>query len=75
MKKLCLLLSFLFSILVVVSGCEKPFTLENSVSELRSDLFLGESSSYTLKAGYGFKEDPFINDGKWAAQSPHSPFA
>ena len=70
MKKLCLLLSFLFSILVVVSGCEKPFTLEKSVSELRSDLFFGESSSYTLKAGYGFKEDPFINDGKVGSTVP-----
>lgn len=63
MKKFCLILSFLFCFLLTLSGCEKPMTLESNVSELRSDLFMGESSSYTVKAGYGFKEEPFINDG------------
>jgi len=64
MKKLCLLFSFLFCLLLTLSGCKEPFTLEKSVSELRSDLFYGESSSYTVKAGYGFKEEPYFNDGK-----------
>ena len=36
----------------------------SNVSELRSDIFEGQSQTYTVKATYGFKEQPFNNDAK-----------
>ena len=46
------------------SSCEKSKPLSDYVSELRSDLFEGNSEKYALKAAYGFKENPSLNDGK-----------
>ena len=44
-------------------SCEKKKTLNDFVSELRTDVFEGSSDNYSLKAAYGFKETPYINDG------------
>ena len=67
MKKIILslmtiILSF-FTILNVV-GCKKTSYLLPYVSELRADVFEGSFSSFTIKAYYGYRETPYINDGK-----------
>ena len=46
------------------SGCKKEDLLLSSISELKSDIFYGESENYSIKASYGFRENPYINDGK-----------
>ena len=63
MKKLLSILLFLLLIVIPFSGCGSKETLDKYVSELRSDVFEGKSQSYYIRAGYGFKETPFINDG------------
>ncbi len=63
MKKFAFILSFLFC-LSFLFGCNGKPTLIENLSELRTDVFYGESENYKLKASYGFKESPFINDGK-----------
>ncbi|MBE5749267.1 MAG: hypothetical protein E7346_00185 [Clostridiales bacterium] len=63
MKKLLSILLFLLLIVIPFSGCGTEETLDKYVSELRSDVFEGKSQSYYIRAGYGFKETPFINDG------------
>lgn len=45
-------------------GCKKESDLTRYVSELRSDVFRGESDKIDVSAAYGFKEEPFLNDGK-----------
>ncbi len=45
-------------------GCKKESDLTRYVSELRSDVFRGESDKIEVSAAYGFKEEPFLNDGK-----------
>ncbi len=63
MKKFAFVLSFILC-LTFLFGCHgKPNLIEN-LSELRTEVFYGESQNYKLKASYGFKENPFINDGK-----------
>ena len=44
-------------------GCERTSPYEKYVSELRSDIFFGETENYKVYAFYGFKETPSINDG------------
>ncbi len=64
MKKIfCLLFAF-FTLIFLFCGCKKPLDLSVHVSELRSNVYQGESENYSVKACYGFKENPFINDGK-----------
>ena len=63
MKKLLAFLIMLTLVITPLFGCKPEKGLEVYLSELRSDLFEGKSQTYTLKAGYGFKETPFINDG------------
>lgn len=60
---LILCLSAIFLSFSIFSGCLPKNTLAQHVSELRSDLFFGQSQNYSLKAGYGFKETPYHNDG------------
>lgn len=43
--------------------CAEQKKLSDYVSELRYDVFEGSSDSYSLKAAYGFKENPPANDG------------
>lgn len=67
MKKSRVFLSFLlalFTLIISLSGCDKGLMLENYVSELRSDVFYGESDEYKLKAFYGYREHDYVNDGK-----------
>lgn len=45
-------------------GCKKESDLTRYVSELRSDVFRVESDKIEVSAAYGFKEEPFLNDGK-----------
>ncbi|MBQ7348864.1 MAG: hypothetical protein IJW47_02600 [Clostridia bacterium] len=58
-KFLCLFLA-LFTFFTV--GCQKENPLYSAVSELRSDIFVGESQNFVIKACYGFKETPYSND-------------
>ena len=63
MKKLLAFLLMFTLVITPLFGCKPEKGLEVYLSELRSDLFEGKSQTYTIKAGYGFKETPFINDG------------
>ena len=56
------ILCFLLPIALV--GCASTNPLRKSVSELRSDIFLGQSQNYHVSACYGFTETPFDNDAK-----------
>lgn len=48
----------------VLSGCKKDAGLTPHVSQLRSRLYSAECDDITVQAAYGFREQPFINDGK-----------
>ena len=63
MKKIFCLYTLLFCSIIFSSACAKPFSLEPFISELRSCIYEGQSQTYSLKASYGFKEQPFENDG------------
>lgn len=63
MKKIFAVFLSIICLPCFFSGCKKQNELEKYVSELRSDVFFGESESFKLKAGYGFKESPYENDG------------
>ena len=58
---LCLISSLTF---IIFSGCAKTNPLYDCVSELRLNLYQGSCEDFTLKAGYGFKETPYHNDGE-----------
>ena len=64
MKKLLLFLLPILCLPFLFTGCKSENALIPHVSELRRDLFQGESEHFSIKAGYGFKEQPFVNDGK-----------
>ena len=64
MKKIPIFLAILSLCLFSLCGCKKTNPLYEHVSELRQTIFIGSSDNLTLKAGYGFKETPFINDKK-----------
>ena len=68
MKKFIKVTALLFSIFtlslsVFIVGCASSDQLSNHLSELKSDIFYGESQNYTIKASYGFIETPYVNDG------------
>lgn len=50
------------------SACKKENELLEYVSELRSDVFCCDNECCDISASYGFKEEPFINDGKVGAR-------
>ncbi len=54
-KFLSLLLCFVFPLFSF--GCKEEFDLSNYVTELREDVFEGQTDNFHLKAGYGFRED------------------
>jgi len=56
MKKFTVFLLPMLFCLFLFSGCEQNKTLDQNVSELKCDVFMGESENYALKASYGFKE-------------------
>ena len=64
MKKKWLFVLIFVLFLTAFSGCKSQNSLINNVSELRTDVFYGQSQNYKVKAGYGFKETPFNADGK-----------
>lgn len=67
MKKYCLIIFSLIISCFILSSCscnQDTNELENYVSELRYELYEGKSDSYSLKAGYGYKEQEYVNDGK-----------
>ena len=67
MKKFFVFLLSLFCLsipLINLVACNNLNSLANHVSELRMDVFEGENQNFNLTAGYGFRENPFINDGK-----------
>ncbi len=66
MKKIRLLaLLFCLTSLTTIlfNGCVKTNPLYDCVSELRLNLYQGSCEEFTLKAGYGYKEQPYDNDG------------
>ena len=63
MKKFITLFLAILCAVTLFCGCKGGNPLEKHVSELRSDVFYGQSENYTVKAGYGFKETPYNNDG------------
>jgi hypothetical protein len=63
MKRLVSLFLVLFCAFFMFSACQKENPLFEHVSELRSDVFFGQSENYSIKASYGFKETPYNNDG------------
>ncbi len=72
MKKIFLILSVVLALSVMLTGCDcsgkKEVDYLSHVSELRSEVYEGKSEDYTLKASYGFRETPYINDGKVGKQ-------
>lgn len=62
---------FLFVLLISVislsaptfSACAKDNALASNVSDLRSAVYEGTSEYFSLSASYGFREEPFIQDG------------
>ena len=56
-----LLLSFLT---IALAGCKNTSSLLPFVSELRCNVYEGESENYHLKGYYGYKETPYLNDAK-----------
>ena len=64
-----LLVIFLLIFSVQLFGCEKKSILLPFVSELRSEIFEGKSENFSIKAHYGYRETPYLNDGK---VSPYS---
>ncbi len=66
MKKLISLFIILLSLLTLspFTACKERTGLEVYVSELRSDVFWGQTDTLTIKGGYGFCETPYNNDAK-----------
>ena len=65
MKKFLTIILAIF-LALGISGCfsSKTQGLENYLSELRCQIYQGNSEQYKLKAYYGFKETPYQNDAK-----------
>lgn len=63
MKKSFLLLLALLLLVFSLVGCKSAPDGSEFVSELRFDLFEGESETYSIKAYYGFIEKSPIDDG------------
>lgn len=57
-------LSIFLTFFWVFSGCASKNPLLDSVSQLNSNLYLGESQNYLVSAYYGFSENPATLDGK-----------
>lgn len=64
MKKIKLF-SFLLVVFAIFScSCKTVNPLYSAVSELRSELYSGNSHNYKIEACYGYKETPYHNDNK-----------
>ncbi|MBQ8426448.1 MAG: hypothetical protein IJX16_01665 [Clostridia bacterium] len=64
MKKFFAILFSVFCLTLLFPACSSGNNLSGYVSEMRSIIYHGEGQTLSLNAGYGFKEQPFINDGK-----------
>lgn len=68
MKRIILVLSVILGLSITLVGCDcsnrKNVDYLNYVSELRYEVYEGKSQDYTIKASYGFRETPYVNDGK-----------
>ena len=62
-KVICIVFCLCFGAFIFV-GCKAQNPLISSVSELRQDIFMGSNENFTIKGQYGFKENPYVNDGK-----------
>lgn len=63
MKKITFYLTLCLMLLCLFSGCKKQTNpLYDRVSELRSDIFFGQSQTIKISANYGFKESPYAFD-------------
>ena len=60
--------------ILIFSGCAKLNPLYDCVSELRQNIYQGSNQDFTLKAGYGFKETPYQNDGEVSKKIYHLTF-
>lgn len=49
---------------ILFSGCATTSAYERYVSDLREDILVGENGDLILTAEYGFRESPFVADGK-----------
>lgn len=63
MKKFALLFLILCCP-VVFSGCEKESPYLAYLSDLKQNVYTCKAGDVTVTAYYGFREEPFINDGK-----------
>lgn len=57
----------IFTVLATVStlfGCQKQTRLQESLSRLREDVYVGESENYRLTVYPELRESPMISDGK-----------
>lgn len=64
-----LLVVFLLIFSMPLFGCTKKSMLLPYVSELRCNVFEGISENFSIKAHYGYRETPYLNDCK---VSPYS---
>ena len=67
MKKLKNFFLFGFLLLFTLcafSACKEENSLISRVSDLRCNQYYGKSENFSLTASYGFREKPFISDGK-----------
>lgn len=63
MKKFTFYLTLCLMLLCLFSGCKKQTNpLYDRVSELRSDIYYGQSQTAKISASYGFKEFPYAFD-------------
>lgn len=49
---------------LALCGCEKENPYLGYVSDLKTDVYVGNTDGVTVTAFYGFRENPFENDGK-----------
>ena len=63
MRKLTAFILILYC-LFALYGCEKENPYLAYVSDLTQDVYVCETDAFTVKATYGFREEPFVNDGK-----------
>ena len=59
-----IVISMILSCILFTAGCKQNDIYTNKISELRQDTYTGSAEDLTLTANYGFKESPFIADGK-----------
>ena len=64
MRKFFIIILVFTLLLTGISGCKNEENLFDFVSELRCEIYQGSSENFSVKAVYGFKEQPFNNDGK-----------